>query len=369
MRKITTGTLDIDILDTLDILNDVLESNMFSAGKHIGLFENNAAAIHGKSYGVLMNSGQSALEVALTAVRTSSAPLKVLVPATTYIATVWSIENTGNIPVFCDIDPETFCIDYNKAPDDYDIAMPVDLCGYSAGRPKDITKFVIEDAAQSFGNTECTYGDIICSSFYVSHIITTGSGGIAMFNNLEFDSFMRSYISHGRTFGGDFTKFTDEWVDRFKFNKVGVSFRGDALHAAVGLAQLKKLPQILWQRKGNANKIRALLEDAKIEGLWYPSQDYVNKCVFQFFPLVLDDNILRENVLRKLYKKGIDSRVLFNLTNQPIFQEKYGDIEDNYPVSKRINTQGFLIGCHQHITDDNICYLVETLQEVIKSET
>ena len=210
MNKLTIGTLDLDKADAMRRIKTVLDSGFLSSGKEIVDFESKVAQIHQKKVGVFVNSGQSALEVALELAKEhfkKDRPLKVLVPATTYAATLWAIINTGNVPIFCDIDPKTFCIDYSKAPEEYDVAIPVDLCGYSAGRPPKKDAFVIEDACEAIGNPKCTYGDIICFSFYVSHIITTGSGGMLCLNDEYLESYARSYIAHGRRYGGDFTKY------------------------------------------------------------------------------------------------------------------------------------------------------------------
>lgn len=352
MNRLSIGVLDIDKDDVLRRIKAVLDSGFLSSGKEIVDFEYKVAQLHQKQFGVFVNSGQSALEVALELAKEhlkKDRPLKVLVPATTYAATLWAIINTGNTPVFCDIDPKTFCIDYTKAPEEYDVALPVDLCGYPAGRPPKKDVFVIEDACEAIGNPKCTYGDIICFSFYVSHIITTGSGGMLCLNDEYLENYARSYIAHGRRYGGDFTKYTGEWVDKFLFDRVGVSYRGDCLHAALGLSQLEKLSDIIHKRKENAKELRSQLKIYEVP-VQYPSKEYIDNCVFQFFPLVLEDGVDRTVVLKDLFfNTGIDSRVLFPLTTQSIVKELYDDISQNYPVSARINSQGFIVGCHQHM--------------------
>jgi len=371
MSRLTIGILDIDKDDVLRRIKTVLDSGFLSSGKEIVEFEYKVAQFHQKSFGIFVNSGQSALEVALELAKEhlkKDRPLKVLVPATTYAATLWAIINTGNIPVFCDIDSNTFCIDYTKAPEEYDVALPVDLCGYPVGRPPNKDVFVIEDACEAIGNPKCTYGDIVCFSFYVSHIITTGNGGMLCLNNVHLESYARSYIAHGRRYGGDFTKHTGEWVDRFFFDKVGVSYRGDCLHAALGLSQLEKLLDIIPIRKRNAVELLYQLKEYKAPVQW-PSQEYLDDCVFQFFPLVLEDNVDRTTVLKDLFIRGVDSRVLFPLTTQPAVKTLYGDISQNYPVSAKINTQGFIVGCHQHMTMEDMERIALRVREAIRYAT
>ncbi len=367
VNRLTIGTLDIDKDDALHRIKTVLDSGFLSSGKEIVEFEHRVAQLHQKQFGIFVNSGQSALEVALELAKEhlkKGRPLKVLVPATTYAATLWSIINTGNIPIFCDIDSETFCIDYTKAPEEYDVALPVDLCGYPAGRPPNKDVFVIEDACEAMGNPKCTYGDIICFSFYVSHIITTGSGGMLCLNNGHLENCARSYIAHGRRYGGDFTKHTNKWVDKFFFDRVGVSYRGDCLHAALGLSQMEKLSNIVTMRKVNAIYLYSYLKKYNVPVQW-PSKEYLNDCVFQFFPLVLKDNVDRTVVLENLFIRGVDSRVLFPLTTQPAVKALYGDISQNYPVSAKINAQGFIVGCHQHMDKEDMDCIASRIKAAI----
>jgi len=372
MKRIHIGTLDIDKTEE-DRVVETIRSGFLSAGPVIDEFENRIAALHGKKYGIFVNSGQSALEVALKLAQVRLGihhrPLRVLIPTTTYAATLWAVLNTGNTPIFCDIDSKTFCIDYTRARPEFDVALPVDLCGYASGRPLQEDKFVIEDACEAVGNSKCDYGDIVCLSFYVAHIITTGSGGMICLDDDYLAEHARSYITHGRKFGGDFTKYKDMWVDRFLFDKTGISARGNALEAAFGLAQLEKLDRIIQKRRENAKYFYDLWMNSDIKSrILFPDIDYISKCVFQFFPVILDSNLNREKILKSLFTKGIDSRVLLSLTNQPAFRQLYGNIEKNHPISDFINSQGFVLGCHQQLNTDDIEYMFEALCQIIKEQ-
>ncbi|KKM14304.1 hypothetical protein LCGC14_1707430, partial [marine sediment metagenome] len=144
--------------------------------------------------------------------------------------------------------------------------------------------------------------------------------------------------------------------------------RGDCLHAALGLSQLEKLLDIIPIRQWNAVKLRYQLKKYKVPVQW-PLQEYLKDCVFQFFPLVLDDGIDRTKVLKGLFDHGVDSRVLFPLTTQPAVKALYGDISQNYPVSARINTQGFIVGCHQHMDLQDMQEIAGCIQEAIRYAT
>ncbi len=375
MKRISIGTLDIDKTEE-DRVIETIRSGLLSAGPVIEEFEDKVAALHGKAHGIFVNSGQVALEISLVLAREClgihNRPLRVLVPTTTYAATLWAVRQTGNVPVFCDVDSKTFCIDYSRAKDKkFDVALPVDLCGYPADRPpdKDNTSFVIEDACEAAGNSYANYGNIICLSFYVAHVITTGSGGMICLNDDYLAEYARSYITHGRKFGGDFTKYCDTWVDRFLFDKEGISARGNALEAAFGLAQLEKIDRIIQKRRENAQHFYDLWMDSDIKDkVLFPDKDYISKCTFQFFPIILNGDLKREKVLKFLFANGIDSRVLLSLTNQPIFRKLYGNIENKYEVSKFINSHGFVLGCHQQLDDADMEYTFEILRRAVREE-
>ena len=165
MRKISIGTLDYDN-EELGAVIDVIRSGKLSAGDVIEQFECEMAQKHGKKYGIFVNSGQSALDVALilAKVQLEKSKLKVLFPVTTYASDLWSIINTGNEPVFCDID-WNFVINYPTLVNDvyeniqeFDICLPVDLCGYPSRKLSNF--YTIEDACEAVGNSFCNYGDI-----------------------------------------------------------------------------------------------------------------------------------------------------------------------------------------------------------------
>lgn len=369
MRRISIGTFDRDPSDDKAVMA-VLKSGMLSVGPEMDRFEYEIAHHHNKGYGVMVNSGQSALEVALMSAkeRLGKDPLTVICPALTYAATLWAILRAGCTPVFCDVD-RTFNLNWELAAElQADVVLSVDLCGKTA-HPGTTSRFIIEDACEAVGNVRAGYGDLVCFSFYVSHIITTGSGGMVCLNDLGHVEWLRSFISHGRVYGGDFTKFTDGWVDRFKFDKVGASLRADNLHAALGLSQFRRLTNIVAKRKQNAKVLIDLYNADPLlrEKFVFPDHAYWEDCVFQFFPILIRDASLdREHLLRYMFARGVDSRVLLSLTNQPVFMKKYGDIAARFPVANYCNDHGFILGCHQNLETADMEHIIDCLRGYLK---
>ncbi len=375
--KITIGTFDWDEED-IRYVGNAIRSGYLSVGSEMNYFEEFMSSKHGKSFGRMVNSGQSALEVALEVakLKLQKPSLRVMLPANTYAATLWAIIRTGCIPVFHDIG-EDYNIKFTEKDVELskyweiDVILSVDLCGKKANIPQPIMDrfFIIEDACEAVGNESCNYGNIICLSFYVSRIITTGSGGMICHENSEYIDFIESFISHGRKLGGDFINCEDGWEDRFKFDKVGASYRSDNLSAALGLSQSKRIDNIIAKRKMNAGLlINSYYENKMLQdNFTFPSWDYWDECVFQFFPILCKKHIDREKLLQYLYEKEIDSRVLMSLTNQePV--KHMGILSMSYKNSEYVNDNGFIIGCHQNLDKEHMNYIIETLKSFVDTE-
>lgn len=369
MKKITIGTSSIQKED-IDAVVSVMENGYISSGKETKEFEEKFAQYHGFHYGTFVNSGQSALECALELAKSRKKKnrLKVIIPTTTYAATLWAILRTNNDPIFCDIGEDynldcSFILDRWEQFKDADIIIPVNLCGKGCYIEDGLLDrfFVIRDACESTGYKDKQLYGISCYSFYVSHLITTGCGGMICTHLKHDKNFFDSFIAHGRIFGGDFTKFQDEWIDRFLFDKIGVSYRSNNILAAIGLSQLNKLSDIIKKRKENAGYLIEKYSESNFlkEFFIFPDYKYWEECVFQFFPILIKEKIDREDFLKYLFKNNIDSRVLLSLTNQPIFIKNFGYIENNYPFSAKCNKNGFIIGCHQDLNIKEMQHVID----------
>jgi len=368
--RVSMGTFDCTNEDVLAVEN-AMKSGFLSIGRETREVEKKLAKRHGKKYGLMVSSGQSALEVSIICAKykLQKPKLKIIVPSLTYSATLWAVLNCSCEPVFVDIDKD-YNINCGSLPE-ADVLLSVDLCGKTATIPEKVKSkyFIIEDACEACGNSNCSYGDIVCSSFYVSHIITGGSGGILMFDDKEILEYAESYISHGRAYGGDFNKNWHHWIDKFKFDKVGASCRSNNLSASLVLSQFKRIDEIIDLRKMNAMLLSSLIKKEKLDKYFsVPDEEYIKDCVFQFYPiLITDKDINREKLLSYLFENKIDSRVLMSLTNQPIFERLFGkDEKYRHMSSFYVNNYGFLVGCHQGMGKDEMEKIAYTLKNYIK---
>ncbi|MBS3923049.1 MAG: DegT/DnrJ/EryC1/StrS family aminotransferase [Nitrosarchaeum sp.] len=224
-------------------------TNKFLGGETLQKFEKEFARFHNCKYGISVNSGTSALFVSQLAAGVKDH--KVAVPAITFTATVSQIIAVGGIPNFTDIDAKSYCMDFDfKTKTKF--AIPVHLLGHPCSfdmikKMKEIGMFVIEDCAQAMGAKEKnkivgSMGDCGIFSFQeTKHITTLGEGGMIVTNNEEFAEKCRSIRNHGEYYKNE--------------NFIGFNFRLTETQAAFGMAQLKRLPNILKSFCNNANFI------------------------------------------------------------------------------------------------------------------
>lgn len=231
----------------------------------------------GVKYAVTCSTGTAALEIALKAIGVGYGD-EVIVPAYTFIATASSVMFVNAVPVFADIEEETYNIDpkdvERKITKKTKAIIPVHISGGPANMDeimriaKDHNLYVIEDAAQAHGaewkNKKVgSIGHIGAFSFQSSKNITSGEGGIVTTNDEELANKAWSYMNVGRIKGG-------EWYEHFVLGK---NYRLTEFQAAILIEQLKRAPKLMEIREKNAQRLkRGLHEIGGVEPLKYPSE-------------------------------------------------------------------------------------------------
>lgn len=379
VRHISVGTFSASPR-MRDLVNSVLDSGRISYGPLSLVFEQRFAALHGCEYAILSNSGTSALQVALQAMKEIHHWRdgdRVIVPATTFVATANIVLHNRMVPVFVDVDPLT-C---NINPDLIDAALtpdtrciiPVNLFGQCAdlGEVQAIAlarhaKVLIDSCETMFvkhaGQPIGDWGDISAFSTYVAHLLVTGVGGLSVTNNPDYAARMRSLVNHGLALdalnpGENFSPRAAPGR-RFKFDSTGHSFRVTELEAALGLAQLDDVPQMLALRRRNARHLMAgltNLNDNYDVPFQLPFVPDGNECAWMMFPIILRRGG-KEELMAHLLAHGIECRDMLPLLNQPAF--KYVP-QGDYPVSMNIIRNGLYVGCHQGLTPEDVGYMVD----------
>lgn len=362
-------------------VNDILCSGRLSPGPFVKEFEDKFAAYHGVQHAIMTNSGTSALVVALQALKELDEwpnGAEVIVPAITFVATINAVIHVGLKPVLVDINATDYCIDITLIREAITkrtkAIIPVHAFGLSAdmfavrGLATAYDLNIIEDACEALGATYTgakvgTIGGFGCFSFYMSHHITAGVGGMCITGNPWYARRMRSLISHGwdrRKAPMDETEYDFEAIrQRYYFKSIGHSFRPTELEAAIALPQLDTLGDNLKRRVGNAKTLTAGLKPFA-DKLQLPICPYNRSHALMMYPIVLREGD-KWDLIRHLEESGIETREMLPLTNQPCYEGMFN--EDDYPVAKWINQQGFYVGCSQYLGNEHMDYVVEKFGE------
>lgn len=364
-------------------VNDVLDRGQLSYGYYSETLEEKFAEMHGGRYGILSNSGTSSLQVALHAIKKLyNIPdgSLVAVPAVTFVATVNVVYANNLRPVLVDVSETSYnmnpvqlerCLQKN----DVRVIMPVHLFGQMANMTA-ISRIangipIIQDSCETVlakhGRKKIgEFGDIACFSMYVAHHLVAGVGGIAITSNQDQAAMMRSLVNHGRD-GIFFEENTGKEVmrGRFRFLEQGYSYRITELEAAVGVAQLEMLPRNVVLRQYNAEYLTDGLMDLS-DHFRLPTVDIGNTHSWMMYPIICEPHINKWEVCAFLEERGIETREMLPLTNQPVYNGLFN--EADYPVAQWINNKGFYIGCHADLNIKDLDCIIEAMYDYIEKK-
>jgi perosamine synthetase len=400
MLRIRVGDFKLGFKEKKAI-NEVLDSGRLSEGAKAKEFEERWARFIGTKYCVVVNSGTSALIAGLYALKTLfniKDKAKVITSPLTFIATVNAIVAAGLEPVFVDIDRETFVIKPDgiektlKREKDISIILPVHLMGY----PVDMVRInalaqkyklvVMEDAAQAHGTIYKgkklgSLSSLGCFSFYIAHNIQAGEMGAVVTDDYNIYKLIKKIKAHGRMCDCPICmraegkcprinsyKGKDDFDPRFYHDMFGFNFKTMEFQAALGIAQLEEVKNILQKRRFNVgylNKGLSFLEDI----LQLPK--YSKDISYLAYPLVIKKpHIISRKILRcRLEEAGIETRPLFGCipTQQPVYSYLKKEYEGKLPNAEYIGKNAFYVGCHQYLQEKDLEYLIKIFKHIFKS--
>jgi dTDP-4-amino-4,6-dideoxygalactose transaminase len=303
-------------------LKDVLQSTNWGGqpfpGKHAAVFAAKFAELHTAKYGQCVNTGTVAIQAALKAIGIKPGD-EVIVPAYTWEGTVGPVLLVNAIPVFVDVDPDTYCLDaklIEKAITPKTKAiLPVHL-GMRFADMDEILRIaskhnlkVVEDCAHAHGGMwkgkgAGSMGDVGAFSFQTSKLITSGEGGAVITNNLEYMELVQSYINAGRA----------SLTDKYKKRIIGFNYRLGEFQAAVLGAQLKRLPKEGAIRQKNMKHLESRLAKTPGIGLLKPDPRITRLApygyVFKYFAAQMKD-IPRAAFVAAMQLEGVHCDGLF----------------------------------------------------------
>jgi dTDP-4-amino-4,6-dideoxygalactose transaminase len=151
---------------------------------------------------------------------------------------------------------------------------------------------------------------------------------------------------------------------RFKFDRVGYSYRATELEAAIALSELEYWEENIGKRRWNAARLTGLLSDLKSLRFTRIPDGMTHS--FMMFPIIVSNTVNREKLLMYLEERGIETRYLLPLLSQPIYQRLFPGLDDKYPVSQLLARDGFFIGIHQNLTKEDIDYVSDVIHAYFK---
>ena len=257
-------------------IDRVMDSGRYTIGPEVEAFEHAFADYHGAKHAVMVNSGSSANLIAVASLfHTQDKPLKpgdeVIVPAISWATTYHPLQQYGLKLRFVDVELDTLNIDTSQLEDALSPKTRAIVAVSILGNPAalDVIRafadkhglYILEDNCESLdaelgGKKTGTFGDVNTFSFFFSHHISTGEGGMVMTDDAEIDGLCRAIRAHGwlrdvPDGAGLFEAGDDTFAEAYRFVIPGYNVRPQEFNGAVGQAQLKKLPAFTAQRRAN----------------------------------------------------------------------------------------------------------------------
>ena len=401
------------VFDSEELVNLVDSALEFwlTAGRYAGDFEKNFAEYLGARFCSLVNSGSSAN---LVAFMTLTSPLlgerrikrgdEVITVAAGFPTTVAPIVQYGAVPVFVDVTIPQYNIDVTKLEAAYSEKTKAIMIAHTLGNPFDLKAvknfcdkhnlWLVEDNCDALGSKYTidgeekftgTIGDIGTSSFYPAHHITTGEGGAVYTNKPLLHKIIRSFRDWGRDcmcpagrdnlcghrFDGQYGELPKGYDHKYVYSHFGYNLKVSDMQAAVGCAQLKKLPSFVERRRQNFNRLLEGLRDLDDKFI-LPTPCENSKPSWFGFLLTCREGVERQKIVRYIEGHNIQTRMLFagNLIKHPCFDEMRlaGEgyrVVGSLDNTDRIMRDTFWVGVYPGMTDEKIDYMIKIIRKAI----
>lgn len=349
-----------------------------SAGRFIEEFEQKWADYCGRKYGIAVSNGTVALQLAVACLGLEPGD-EVIMPTFTIISCALAVIYNGGIPVLVEADPRTWCMAVEQVKDKITkrtrAIMPVHIYGH----PVDMDPLldladkhglaIIEDAAEAHGaeylsgrNTShpvwrrCgSFGALSCFSFYANKLITTGEGGMVLTDDPKLAEKARSLrnlcFQQGR---------------RFYHEELGFNFRFTNVQAALGLAQLERMEEIVARKRRMGQEYTRRLKD--IQGLQLPVEEAWARNVYWMYGVVPSEKMGMDasQFAQRLREYGVDTRPFFlGMHEQPAFSKRGLFLNERYPVAERLASQGLYLPSGLALTEEQLAQACDAVHEVL----
>lgn len=367
------------------LVNEVLDSGRLTYGPMSRRFEGLWGQLHDTN-AVLVNSGTSALQICLQAMKEEfgwKPGSEVVVPALTFVATMNAVLHNNLCPVVVDVDdkmgmdPEDLkdCLSDNTV-----AVIPVHILG----RPCNMEAIlqianeeclaVLEDSCETVGAKSRGFpvgslGDFAAFSTYAAHPVVTGVGGFACAKVKDSELTLRSIANHGRDTrylsiddAGDEKTRWEIVTSRFKFDKVGHSYRATELEAALGIAEMEQWHNHAAARRQIGFALDAALGQDFMAG--YYDTDFI---VPMNYPIHAPDAEKKYEMVMALESAGIQTRDIVSLLGQPCYDHDPRVLWGHTPIAKDLYSRTLYVGCHQGMGRGDVEEIAGVVRRVLTS--
>ena len=361
---------DVEFGDVEHDFKRILTTGILTSGPYVVDFEKSIADRVGVGHAIATTSATTALHLALTVSGVGPGD-EVLLSDFTFPATANAVIQTGATPVFVDSGDDDFAMDPEHARALVSartrVILPVDPFGQPADHPS-LERLaaasgarLIVDAACSLGASrggrECgAHGDMGCFSFHPRKVVTCGEGGMVTTDDPSLADRLRLLRNHG-------SRRLEERA--LEFVTPGFNYRLSEMPAALGLSQMRRIDQIIFDRRTTASRYDEVLAD--LAGVRIPMAAPGTTWSYQSYVVVLDDSIDRDLVIAGMAEGGIETTIgTYACHKHPAFSD-WGSLRDDLPNSARFADRTLTLPVIPRMTTAQVERVVETLDAILRS--
>lgn len=413
-QRIPYASRVYDSAEMVNLVDSALEF-WLTSGRYTEQFEEKLSAYLGVRYCSLVNSGSSANLAAFMAL---TSPLlgdrrirrgdEVITVAAGFPTTVAPVIQYGAVPVFVDVTIPQYNIDVSRLEEALSERTKAVMIAHTLGNPFDLESvrdfcdrhglWLVEDNCDALGSKYIfrgeerftgTVGDIGTSSFYPPHHMTMGEGGAVYTDNPLLHKAIRSFRDWGRDcvcpsgrddlcghrFDRQYGELPQGYDHKYVYSHFGYNLKATDLQAAIGCAQLDKMPSFVERRQHNFSRLKQALMPVAEQLILPEPCEHARPSWFGFL-ITCKEGIDRNQMVSHLELNGVQTRMLFagNLLKHPCFDEMR-ETGEGYRVvgtlecTDRIMRDTFWVGVYPGMTDEMIDYMAQVIREAVELQT
>ena len=377
-----------------------------TTGRFAAQFEREFARFFGLRHAMLVNSGSSANLLALSCLTSPKLGERALRPGDEVITVAAGFPTTVNpifqnqlVPVFVDVHIPTYNVDVDQLEAALSDRTRAIMLAHTLGNPFDAQRVVdfarrhqfwlIEDCCDAVGATYQgkkvgTFGDLATVSFYPAHHITMGEGGCVLTDNSKLKTLVESFRDWGRDcwcepgkdntcgkrFGWQLGELPEGYDHKYTYSHIGYNLKATDMQAAIGVAQLAKLPAFIEARRRNFRLLWQGLSDLA-EFFILPQATPGSEPSWFGFPITVADDapFTRNQLVQFLEARKIGTRLLFggNLTRQPAYQGLRHRVIESLENTDRVMHNTFWLGIYPGVSTAMLDFVIESIHEFVHS--